>query len=329
MTFHAGAAWPAKPPSRWIVVLDSPGASALARQCVTRVREELTAGGFDVSTLDPGPGRDPISTATVMERQEGATAVVALVGDPGQPGAELWILDRVGTSPEVRRLPVPTDDAERTPEVLAIRTMEVLKASVLKRLIESTQRRPAPGPAATTAGASPIVRTTRFGVEAGISVLDNVGGPGPAAVPLVRGRAWFGDSLFARFTLAGLGSRPRVDAPSGSASVAQSFGLVELALAGRPRRRFRPVLSVGAGAVHDQSDGEAVWPYHGLRQARWALALDAGVGLLVQAGDGLSFAFEVHALVSSPHSTVRFSDVEAARLGFPLLLASLTMVAWL
>ena len=294
------------------------------------MREELTAGGFDVSTLDPGPGRDPVSTATVMERQEGATAVVALVGDPGQPGAELWILDRVGTSPEVRRLPVPTDDAERTPEVLAIRTMEVLKASALKRLIESTQPRPpAPGPAATAAVASPIVRTRRFGVEAGISVLDNVGGPGPAAVPLVRGRAWLGDSLFARFTLAGLGSHPRVDAPNGSASVAQSFGLVELAVAVRPRRRFRPVLSVGAGAVYDQSDGEAVWPYQGLRQARWALALDAGIGLLVQVGDGLSFAFEVHALVSAPHSTVRFSDVEAARLGFPFLLASLTMVAWL
>ena len=328
MTFHAGAAWPAPPPSRWIVVLDSPGASALARQCVTRVREELTAGGFDVSTLDPGPGRDPVSTATVMERQEGATAVVALVGDPGQPGAELWILDRVGTSPEVRRLTVPTDDAERTPEVLAIRTMEVLKASALKRLIESTQRPRPPGPA-TAAVASPIVRTRRFGVEAGISVLDNVGGPGPAAVPLVRGRAWLGDSLFARFTLAGLGSHPRVEAPTGSASVAQSFGLVELAVAVRPRRRFRPVLSVGAGAVYDQSDGEAVWPYQGLRQARWALALDAGIGLLVQVGDGLSFAFEVHALVSAPHSTVRFSDVEAARLGFPFLLASLTMVAWL
>lgn len=328
MTFHAGAAWPAPPPSRGIVVLDSPEASALARQCVTRVREELTAGGFDVSTLDPGPGRDPVSTATVMERQEGATAVVALVGDPGQPGAELWILDRVGTSPEVRRLPVPTDDAERSPEVLAIRTMEVLKASALKRLIESTERPRPPGPA-TAAVASPIVRTRQFGVEAGISVLDNVGGPGPAAVPLVRGRAWLGDSLFARFTLAGLGSHPRVDAPTGSASVAQSFGLVELALAARPRRRFRPVLSVGAGAVYDQSDGEAVWPYQGLRQARWALALDAGIGLLVQVGDGLSFAFEVHALVSAPHSTVRFSDVEAARLGFPFLLASLTMVAWL
>ena len=167
-------------------------------------------------------------------------------------------------------------------------------------------------------------------MEAGISVLDNVGGPGPAAVPLVRGRAWLGDSLFARLTLAGLGSHPRVDAPTRSASVAQSFGLVELAVAVRPRRRFRPVLSVGAGAVYDQSDGEAVWPYQGLRQARWALALDAGIGLLVQVGDGLSFAFGESTRsrrlriprCASPTWKRRAS-------GFPSLLASLTMVAWL
>src|SRR3954471_19245923 len=102
------------PLSRGIVILDSPEASALARQCVTRLRQELTAGGFDVSTWDPGPRRDAGSTEELMAQQAEALACIALVGEPGEPQAELWILDRVGTAPETRRLPVPTDDAEHT-----------------------------------------------------------------------------------------------------------------------------------------------------------------------------------------------------------------------
>ena len=41
-----------------------------------------------------------------------------------------------------------------------------------------------------------------------------------------RIRAWLGKSVFARLTLAGLGSRPRVETSIGSASVAQSFGIL-------------------------------------------------------------------------------------------------------
>jgi hypothetical protein len=329
----SATAWSVPLPSGRVALLDPPGSSSSARQCLTRIREELTAGGFEVSVVDPGPRVDPVSIAAAMQRQEGTIATIALLGDPDRPGTELWILDRVGAAAEVRRIPIPTEDRERLPEVLAIRTIEVLKASALKVLVEATRPAPEAKPAVVVTGIEPPVRTAEatgaFGLEAGLAMVTSVGGFGPAAVPVGRVRAWLGNSVFARLTLAGLGSRPRVETSIGSASVAQSLGLVELAVALRPGARWRPTFSLGAGTLYVQSEGEGVWPYAGLRETRWAAAVDAGIGLLATVGGNLSLGFEVHGLVALPHPTVRFFDVESATVGFPAIVASITMIAWL
>lgn len=335
-TLTATVTWASPPLPGQIVLLEPAGASATARHCLTRIGEELVAGGFDVSTVDPGPLHDPIAIAGIMERQQRAMATIALIGDPDEPGAELWILDRVGTSPEVRRIPAESDDRGRLPEVLAIRTIEVLKASALKLLLETTRPPPPPPPAPVVpiAAPAPVPRARPFGLEAGISVLESVRGPGAAAVPVIRARAWLGDSLFGRVSLAGLGSRPRVETLIGSASVAsasvaQAFGLAEVGAAFRAGHRWRPVLSLGGGALYVQSDGAGVWPYQGQRASSWAAALDAGTGVLANLASGLALSFEVHTLVAFPHPTVRFIDVEPASVAYPALLASLTMVTWL
>ena len=377
-------AWSAPMVSGQVVLLLPSGSATVARRAMTRIREELVAGGFDISNVDPGPRRDPISLAAVMERQEDAVAVIALVGDLEQPGAELWILDRVGSSPEVRRIAVPALGRDQLPEVLAIRTIEVLKASALKRLLDakheakaaakakgsleakpedkaeanadakpeaqgdetsapvppSAAPEPAPPPVAT-----PAIATTAkvdedpramlpFGLEMGVSVLDSRGGPGAAALPVVRARARLYKALFARLTLAGLGTQPRVESTRagsliGSSSVAQSVGLGELVLAVRLAPSWRAALSAGGGVLYLRSDGEGVLPYHGLDQVKVVAAVDAGAGLLADLSHQFSLAFEVHALVALPHPTLRFDDAETTTIAYPAVLASLTMVAWL
>jgi hypothetical protein len=338
------AGWAAAPRSGQVVLFDPAGSTPTARHCLTRIREELAAGGFEVLLLDPGPDLDPTSLAAAMERQRGAVAIIALVGDPDQPRSELWILDRVSADPEIRRIAVPADDPEHLPEVLAIRTIEVLNASGLKLLAEPTPPAPPPPPppapaAVVTAPPAPVPPPSAaapgarsmgpFGLEAGLFLFQNVGGPGPAAVPLLRARVTLGKLLFTRITLAGLGSRPRVDSLTGSASVGQNVGLAELGVALRPGRRWRPAFTLGGGAFYIDSEGNGILPFQGLRQARWMGALDAGLGISAGLGSTVSLAFEVHGLLALPHPTVRFDEVEAATIGFPALLASLTMIAWL
>lgn len=376
--------WSAPMLSGQVVLLTPPSSATVARRAMTRIREELVAGGFDVSNVDPGPRRDPVSLAAVMERQEEAIAVIALVGDLEQPGAELWILDRVGPSPEVRRIAVPALGRDQLTEVLAIRTIEVLKASALKLLLDARHaakataktsdkvaakpdanaaETSAPGPPAAPSEApapsaadappepappaAPVPAITApakvadgapsmllFGLEMGLSVLDSRGGPGAAALPVVRARARLYKPLFTRLTLAGLGTQPRVEGRSGasvigSSSVAQSVGLLELVLAIRLASRWHAALSAGAGALYLRSDGEGFSPYQGLHQVKVVAAMDAGAGLLADLSHQFSLAFEVHGLVAAPHPTLRFDDTETATIGYPAVLASLTMVAWL
>jgi len=331
-----------EPASGQIVLLDPSSSSTVLRRAMTRIREELLAGGFDVTRLDPGPRRDPASLAELMAKQDDAVAVVALVGDPEQPGAEIWILDRIGSSPEVRRLPVPAAEREQLPEVLAIRTIEVLKASALKRLLESKYPPappppppPAPPPPPHVAVAAPVEvvevepAMRAFGLETGISVLESVQGPGPAALPLVRARFHVYRGLFARVTVAGLGTRPRIHADVGSTSVDQSVGLAELGFALRFARRWRATVGAGGGALYLRSEGEGNGSNRGLHEDRLVGVVDVGAGLLADLGRQLSLSFEVHGLLALPHPTLRFYDVEAATVGYPALFASLTMVAWL
>lgn len=158
------------------------------------------------------------------------------------------------------------NDAEHVPEVFAIRAIETLRASALRLLVESDRpSSPGPPPAAapsiaTTAPMDPALRrrpgsTT---IETGILFVTSPGGLGPAALPLARLRMNLIGPLFARLSLAGLGSRPRVETPKGSASVGQALGLFELGGLFRSGARLRPMAGVGGGLLYVNSDGDGI-----------------------------------------------------------------------
>ena len=317
------------------VVLLEPARRPGIHRILTRIGEELTARGCSVAIVDSGPATDPVSMAALMERQRNAVATIALLGDPDAGSSELWILDRVGPEAQVRRIPVPTDDPDRVPEVLAIRTIELLRASALKLLVESSRRAtptPTPTPpvevlAPPPAAEPPGPRPSLVAFETGIATLDSPGGGlGAAALPIVRARVPVGDRLMLRLTLAGFGTRPRVETSRGSAAVGQLLGLAELGAWFRPGRRLRPVASLGLGTMRVKVEGQGVFPYRGSSDDRWVTIADVGAGVLAGLGGRLALALEAHAMLAIPYPMVRFVDLEAATIGRPALLASLTLV---
>ena len=326
----------ARAASGLVVLLEPSVATSGERRCLTRIREELLAGGFEVALVDPGPGADPISIAGAVQRQRGSVATIALLGDPELGPSELWILDRVGGQAEVRRIAAPTDDPAHVPEVLAIRTIELLRASALKLLVESSQppRVEAAAPTPVVAPPSPPPPPAPAPVpvlrlEAGLALWQSVGGPGPAALPTARLRLTLQAPLFVRLTLAGLGSRPRVTTAEGSAEVEQDLGLVEIGVAFRRQRRLSPFVSVGGGALHVGSAGDGIYPYRGIDDSRWAGLVAGGVGLVVALGGRAAMSFEVQAALAAPHPAVQFSGADAATIGRPALLATWTLMTWL
>jgi len=327
------AARPAHAAPGRIVLLQPPTASAGARRCLTLIRDELVAGGFVVAAVDLGPALDPVSLAGAMRRQQGAVATIGLLGDPSSGPAELWILDNIGGNAEVRRIPAPSDDPERVAEVLAIRTVEVLRASALKLLIESSRAPAAPAPAPQIAAAaapvaSPAAPRT-LAIETGLSLLVSPGQLDAAAVPVARLRVAVGGPAVARLTIAGLGTRPLVETSRGAASIAQALGLVEVGLVFRRDSRVQPLLSLGAGALRASSDAQGAFPYLGQRDARWAALFDAGAGVLTPLGGQLALALEAHVMLAAPYPVVRFADLDAATIARPAAWTTLTLVAWL
>ncbi len=313
-----------------VVLLQPGGASPGQRRCLTRIRQELLAGGFGVTIVDPGPETDPASLGEALQHQPHSAATIAVVGDPALGVAELWILDRIGTRAAVRRITAPAGDPNAV-EIMAIRTIEVLRASALQRLVDSNEAR-IPAPTCPTAPPAVVVgpeERSAFAIELGLLALDDLGGPGPALIPVIRLRGQPSRSLFARLTLEGFGTQPRVQAIEGSAQISQALGIVEIGATFRHNRRLQPLLTLGGGALRVASSGVGVYPFTGIDQSQWAAIADLGVGLMVVVRTGWAVSFEVHALVAAPHPVVQFSGIAAGTIGRPALAAAWSVVTWL
>ncbi len=313
-----------------VVILQPTAAGEAARRCLTRLREELTAGGFSVSTVDPGPQTDPLSIARAIERQATSVATIGLVGDPDSGDAELWLVDRSGGQPVVRRIATRGEDPAHVPAVLAIRATEMLRASALQLLVESTRQHAlVAGPPAAPPPPREAPPAAALGVEMGLAVVRDVPGAAPAVLAMLRARVQGAGRLAARLTVSGLGTQPRVSSGAEWADVGQATALAEVGLVLRPGRRVRPALTLGAGALRATTDGGGTYPYVGVHASRWTALFDAGLGATIAVGARWALAVELHLQLAAPRPVVRFSGVDAATLARPAIAATVTLVTWL
>src|SRR6187399_1908994 len=116
-----------------VTLLQPASASPRARRCLTRVREELAAGGFDVTVSEFGAGGEALWMVDAPGPRDGSIATIALIGNLDDGPAELWIVDGVPWGRAVvRRLLVPTGATTHDDEVLAVRALEFLRASAIE-----------------------------------------------------------------------------------------------------------------------------------------------------------------------------------------------------
>jgi len=175
----------------------------------------------------------------------------------------------------------------------------------------------------------PATPRSRYAVELGAVVLGSFEGLPPSVLPVIRGAVRLSPHFQARLSLAGLGTRAHLQAAGGAGeeTVAQSFGLVEVALDLRPGARVQPFLSLGAGAAHLAVEGRASWPYESKAGGLWAAVADAGLGVRVGLGQRFQLAAEVHAQGAYPYPVVRFLDMTLAEAGRPTVLGGLSVIA--
>jgi hypothetical protein len=322
------------------VLVKSPHPSAQASEAMVRLGGELAAEGFMVRVVEASETGDVRAALEEAATAPDVDAVVALIADAPGDAIELRVIDRVTGKTVIRTVPVQPD-SDRTAEVLSIRALELLRASFLEIALGASRApaatanpHPAPPPEVTrmtrVALESGLVKT--WAVEVGGCLLRSFEGVPLSLAPVIRLERALGQRLMVRLTLAGLGTRARVQGFAGSdisAGVTQDFGLAELGLELRPGRRLRPFFSLGAGALHVTSEGQTSPPYRGATATLWALAADAGVGARLALGARFDLALEVHAQVAEPYPTIRFEKEPVARSGRPTMIGSLTLLAWL
>src|SRR5262245_31551683 len=176
-----------------LVVLIRPSAqSPIVSEAITRIRGELVADGFDVSVVDAPPGVEPASLLARDNQPTRAAASLGLFLRAGAQSAEVWVVDRLTGKTVMRRIELTTAPAGAVPEVLARRSVELLRASLLEILVETRNEPPtSPGPrrdVSRWASRALEERPSPWGIEAGAQVLAGFEGLDAAVLPVARVR---------------------------------------------------------------------------------------------------------------------------------------------
>jgi hypothetical protein len=332
----AGVAAAARAPMPRVVLVRPPAAPPSVTEALVRLRGELLAAGFEAEVVELPLGadvRDSLERLTPPAPNGAApTALVAVVASAEPGTAELWVIDRVTGKTVVRRVNAGTADSSRAAEVLAVRAVELLRASFLELAVSPANGAAPPGPAAPAVerwATAPLEqRDWTWAIEAGGGTALAVNGPWNAFMPVARLERAFGRLFCLRVAFAGLGTGGHVNAPGGSGDVTQTLLLAEAVVRFRRGRRVEPLISAGGGALRSTAEGQDFsTPIKGQSTSQWSVAGDLGLGLRTPlVGHRFEMGLEAHALFAQPYPTVVYMGHQLALLGRPTVLVTLTLL---
>jgi hypothetical protein len=294
-------------------------------ETLSRLRGELLSVGLEVTVVEGPAGR----------RLAGADAVIDLVSSDAGGAVEVWLAKSPPGQPEVIRVTVEPN-TKNASGLLALRTIEVLRANLFdvdwaargrsdQPAAAPTTTLPAPGEAGTSSGDA-----ASWGLEVGAAALTSLDGVGPALLPTIRAGWAARPSLVFQAALAGLGSRPTVATFLGTARVSQQYGLLGGHYRFRADKRLWPFLSLSLGVLHTSVAGQASSSANdGYSPDQWSFLLDGGIGIGMRLGGRYYVTLAADAQMAAPYVAIRFVDAVGATSGRPNLLLVLTMGAWL
>jgi len=322
-----------------VAILRPPSPSATVTETLARLQGELVSVGIAVLLADRPAGRppanqDPRAWLDTLAAGRVIDAVVDIPDEVSPMAIDVVLAGKPSRSFTVSRvtLDYPTGNL---PEKLAIRASEVLRSHLLEIDLSARKRDregPPLPPSPSLVGQvtePPHGPPARFTLEAGAAALAGVDGVGAALLPLIRG-GWVADSGWGLHAeLAGLGSRPTISTNSGSAQVAQQYGVVGGGYRVRPGRGLWPYCSAAVGVLHTGLDGQALPPGLGRAVDQWSFLLDGGLGAGLRITDNYFLSLGAHLHLAAPYVAIHFADTLAATSGRPNLLLTLTLGAWL
>jgi hypothetical protein len=290
---------------------------------------ELRAAGFEVLLVrEPAPLS--IGSLETVARRTGSFAAVAVVRVPGElTAADVWVADRVTGKSLLRR--VRADGArEASSRILALRTVELLNASLIeldRADRPRTDTEPAPEvldwvESRRVSGKEP--RAGRILLAAGAGMLMGFGGIPLAAAPALEigwrpVESWSGRLFLVGPAISTISSGP------GSARLDQELALLRAVYEPRGIWGFDPLAALAAGVYRLGVQGDALFPFAGRPAQAVAAAFGGGLGLRFAFSGQLGVSLRGDALYIAPQPVVRFVGRAEAETANPLIVASLAL----
>jgi hypothetical protein len=296
-----------------------------------RVRAELESLGFDATLVDPDA--EPASRVSLEAAARRVAAIAAIRAVPSAGGVEVWIADRVTGKTVLRQIAMddaPSRDAADRDDALALRVVELLRASMLETMLPVAPPGDVPAPAElgeklhvpAPARMDPPPPTLRLSVAP--AVLLSPGGFG-ASASLDLALAWMpsehvGIVVFGAIPL----SKPEVKKDQGVAdlSVFLVGGGARFLFTTRANR-WVPSADVGLTAVFLNS--QATTTNQGFAPAPASAATPAPfvrLGLAFAASPLVRVRVDILGGVVAQGVSVQFSGQSAATWGQPFVLPS-------
>lgn len=318
-----------------VLLIHEPLPDLLINELVTRIRGELTAAGFTVDVSARQSVGDP-RAAVEGATDEAIVAAFAIMRDNEAGAVEVWLHDQLTHKTTVRSVSIGAGDSKQhNTQVLAVRVVELLRASLLELIANTAQRseqesKPVP-PRVTewVETAAPKSHEPRrrhnAALGVGVGLLQSFDRVSSSLLPRVHVDVALASALAARLSVAGVGTTPQVDAPAGSARLQQAVAVLELVWCVRLGSRGCLEGFAGGGVFHTRAVGEAASPYLAQQRDRWSGAVSGGLGISWLLPWRLSLTARTQALVLWPQPFIRIAGVDAGRVGRPSLLTGVDL----
>jgi hypothetical protein len=322
-----GLAGPARPspaaadPARPIVAIVGRPDDAFVRT----VSAELESLGWSSVIVDQES--QPPSRAALENAARGAKAIAAIRGVPSEGGVEIWIADRVTGKTVLRQV-----DAEEgragAGTALALRAVELLRASLLETSMRSRPRGEVPppdeGPSPEDPGRDPVESPPRLRVALGA---------GPLATPGI-GPAAALDVGLAVMPLEHLGIVGFMSVPLSSANLSSPLGTADVTampfgggarLAPRARdATWSPMLEAGVMGAWIKTGGTPTTAgYSGFSVSTVLAGAYGKAGVAVAVTPALRLRLDVLVGGFARRVSIRFAGSELLRWGEPIVLPTL------
>jgi hypothetical protein len=318
-------------PQRPLVVIVLPksqsAAEASSVEASIRLRGELDSAGVEVRTIDSADTPDTPEDLARIARDHHAVAAIALVWVRGVEATNLWIADRM-TGNFVHKRVDASGAGEKSVELLAIRTAELIRASLVDIFLPPAPPPTAPAPAPATPPPSPAPpsrpRRVQLRAAAGPTLMLTRGAT-PSLAPMLDLGLLIDHRWLARAVATGLGSAARIDDGSDWADLHQSTLTAQLQYRRKPVSVLAVAAGLGLGVLHVTGSGHVTRPSEavGVNVSQTSFCGSAGLALALALGSKLELSLEAQALMAIPSADVLAGSGGPAKAGQPTVLVLL------